>query len=179
MRESFFLVRVQCLRLHAVLLALALACFVICLAETAGVREMHVRLDVIGRKVAGGASMPACGACACVGACPIIATVFEIRASATPLYEVRSDMLAWHQGEVFPSLVACRRRASLLCLRCVPARMLCQRAARGPRLSVCVAMRIARLAPRIVLCLRVPRRGVVRLVPVAVRGLRLVRHVVP
>ena len=64
---------------------LALACLVVCLTQTAGVRQMLVRLDVIGRKVACGASVPACGACACIGACPIIATVFKIRAGATLL----------------------------------------------------------------------------------------------
>ena len=88
---------------------LALACVIICLAQTAGVRKMHVRLDIIGRKVACGASMPACGACACVCTCPIIAAVFEIGAGAAPLDQVRCDALAWHQGEVFPPLVACGR----------------------------------------------------------------------
>ena len=94
-REAFshnLRARVQCV--HAALLALA--CGIICLAQTAGVRKMHVRLDIIGRKVACGASMPACGACACVSACPITATVFKIRASAAPLYQVRCDVLAWH-----------------------------------------------------------------------------------
>ena len=93
--------------MHAVLLALA--CVVVCLTQTAGVRKMHVRLDIIGRKVACGASVPACGARACVSACPIIAAVLEIRPSAAPLNEVRCDTLARHQGEVLSPLLACRR----------------------------------------------------------------------
>ena len=104
-------VRVQCV--HAVLLALA--CGIICLAQTAGVRKMHVRLDIVGRKVACGASMPACGACACVGACPIIAMVFKIRASAAPLYQARRDALAPGGGLPPPWSLAGGERGCCAC----------------------------------------------------------------
>ena len=62
-------VRVRCL--HAALLAFA--CVVVCFTQTASVRKTPVRLDVIRRKVAGWATMPAMRAGACISACPIIA----------------------------------------------------------------------------------------------------------
>ena len=96
-RETFshmLRVRIQCV--HAMLLALA-ACVIICLAQTAAVRKMHVDLDIIERKVACGASLPARGACACV--CPIIAAVFEIEAPRSDA--MRCACLA-PEGGLFP-----------------------------------------------------------------------------
>ena len=180
MRVSLFAMRCGA-RMLAALRAVAL--FAICLAITASVREMHVRLDVVGREVARGAPMRAMRAGACECAAPIIPTVQIIRAFSAPAECGACDHARRHERDVSAIAFALRLRVllafalvglvafawrcvagafALLCVvwafatRSVVWLALALLSRLWPRLVSCIAARVAGLPPRIILWILLP-----------------------